>query len=46
MAHLESVMVDYDVKPALTIGWQGGQQRRWPHFLDDVPADDSDDMIG
>ena len=40
MVSLESVLVDYDVMaPALTMWWEGGQQRRRPHFVDDVPAE-------
>ena len=29
--------------PALTMWWEGGQQRRRPHFVDDVPVDDNYD---
>ena len=24
----------------LTMWWEGGQRRRWQHFVDDVPAED------
>ena len=40
MVSLEGVLVDYDVMaPALTMWWEGGQLRRRPHFVDDVPAE-------
>ena len=26
--------------PSLTMWWEGGQQRKRPHFVDDVPAED------
>ena len=40
-------LVDYDVMPALTMRWEGGQHHRKPHFVDDVPAvDDIDELIG
>ena len=35
----------YDVMPALTMWWEGGQQRRRPHFVDDVPAEDDNDHL-
>ena len=48
MVGLEGVLlVDCDIMPALTMWWEGGQQHRKPHFVDDVPAeDDSDELIG
>ena len=40
------LLVDYDVMPAQTIWWEGGQQRRWPHFVGDVPAEaDNDELV-
>ena len=44
---LEGVLlVDSDVMPALTMWREGGQQRKRPHFVDYVSAeDDNDDLI-
>ena len=44
MDSLEGVLlVDYDVMPALAKWWEGGQRRRRPHFVDEVPAEDDND---
>ena len=48
MVSLEgSLLIDKDVMPALTMWWEGGQQHRKPHFVDDVPMeDDNDELTG
>ena len=37
--------VDYDVMPASRMWWEGGQQRRRPHFVGDVSAEDDNDEL-
>ena len=37
------LLVYYDVIPALIMWREGGQQRRRPHFVEDMPAEDDDD---
>ena len=44
MVSLEDVLLVYhDVIPALIMWREGGQQRRRPHYVEDMPADDDDD---
>ena len=45
MVNLEGVLVYYNVISALIMWREGGQQRRRPHFVDDMPAENDDDEL-